>query len=138
MLEEEHKKIPLIHRANGIIIYEILNGSYYFSFKKHGFVYKKRLENKRVHRSEEDIVKWDTEKLHIPYLFDPPLSDREIKFLDKVGIITNIGERLYTNMQESGTTNTFAKLGKYFNLTDDEMELLLNEIIKGGKFIDQF
>jgi hypothetical protein len=131
LLEKEHNKIPLIHRANGVILYDHLNGSYYFSFDKYSFVHEQRSKNKRINKSKEEIEQWDDANFHLPYFFDPSLSDRELKFLDKnKNKIMNVGERLYNNIHESGTSYTFAKLGYYFNLSKEDMMMLQNEVTK--------
>ena len=130
LLEKEHHKIPINDTVNQMITYNHLTGSHYFRFDSLGYVYKRRLNFKRLQKTDDEIAIWDEEHIVLPYLWeDPPLSEREIRFLDK-HLIQNVGERLYKNMEESGTTNSFAKLADYFSISDKDQDMLLDEIIK--------
>lgn len=130
MLETEHYKISTHDTIHQIITYDPLRGSHYFRFDSLGYVYTKRLKSKRLQKTDDEIAQWDEENFVLPYLWtDPPLSEREIRFLDKHKIV-NVGDRLYKYMEESGTTNSFSKLADYFSLSDIDQDLLMDEIIK--------
>ncbi|AYV76228.1 MAG: hypothetical protein Terrestrivirus5_50 [Terrestrivirus sp.] len=129
LLEKEYKLIPANDAVRGEMRYDNINGSYYFSFTDGGYVKETRKKNTRLQKTDEEIAQWDVENDIIQYLFDPSLSDREQRFLD-VHKIQNVGERLYKNMEESGTANIFAKLADYFLLTDSEKNELLEELVK--------